>query len=128
MSRDLTMLTATAVLTFFLVLPDGMAMWTLWRVSDVLGNRERPPPLPRWAERAQRARRNMYENFPHFAALILVAHAAGRADAYTALGATMFFWARLSHAVLYIVGVWQLRAVAYFAGVAGELVILSRLL
>ena len=99
MTTDLTMLTATAVLTAALVMPYGLAMWTLWPVAEVLGNRDDPPALPPWAERARRAQRNMLENFPHFAALVLVAHVAGVANATTALGVTIFFWARLAHAI-----------------------------
>ena len=127
MTTDLTMLTATAVLAGLLVNPYGLAMWTLWPVREVLGNRDAPPPLPPWAERARRAQRNMLENFPHFAALVLVANAAGLANHQTGLGATMFFWARLVHAVVYITGIWWLRAPAYFAGVTGECLILLRL-
>src|SRR2546422_5109793 len=127
MTTDLVMLTASAVLTGALVLPYGLAMWTLWPVREVLGNRDAPPPLPPWAERARRAQRNMLENFPHFAALVLVANAAGLANYQTGLGATMFFWARLVHAVVYITGIWWLRAPAFFAGVAGGCLILLRL-
>src|SRR5216117_2510334 len=76
MTTDLIMLTASAVLTGALVLPYGLAMWALWPVREVLGNRETPPPLPPWAERARRAQHNMLENFPHFAALVLVVNAA----------------------------------------------------
>src|SRR3989440_11320231 len=128
MTTDLVMLTASAVLTGALVLRYGPAMWTLWPVREVLGNRETPPPLPPWAERARRAQRNMLENFPHFAALVLVVNAAGLANHQTGLGATMFFWARLVHAVVYITGIWWLRAPAYFAGVAGAGVVFLSLL
>jgi len=128
MTTDLAMLTASAVLTAFLVLPDGLAMWANWRVTEVLGNRETPPPLPPWAERAKRARANMLENFPHFATFVLTAHLAGASNQYTALGATIFFWARLAHALLYITGIWQPRAIAYFAGIAGEILIVAQLI
>src|SRR3989454_12437897 len=124
MTTDLIMLTASAVLTGALVLPYGLAMWALWPVREVLGNRETPPPLPPWAERARRAQHNMLENFPHFAALVLVVNAAGLANDQTGLGATMFFWARLVHAVVYITGIWWLRAPAYFVGVAGGALLL----
>ena len=127
MTTDLAMLAATAVLAAALVLPYGLAMWTLWPVAEVLGNRDDPPPLPAWAERARRAQRNMLENFPHFAALVLVAHVAGIANGTTALGATIFFWARLAHAIIYITGVWRLRAIAFFAGLGGEGLIVWRL-
>jgi len=128
MTTDLTMLTASALLTGILVMPDGLAKMTLWPTREVLGNRESPPRLPPWAERAERARRNMLENFPHFAVFVLVAHAAGLSNEQTALGAGMFFWARLVHGVVYITGTWRLRAPAYFTGVAGEWLIISRLL
>jgi len=128
MTTDLTMLTASAVLTAVLIMPYGLAMWALWPLKEVLGNRDAPPSLPAWAERARRAQRNMLENFPHFAALVLTASVAGVTNAQTALGATIFFWARLAHAVIYITGVWRLRAFAFFAGLAGEALILLRLL
>jgi uncharacterized MAPEG superfamily protein len=129
MTTDLTMLTATGVLAALLILPYGLAMWTLWPIGEILGNRAGPSPaLPAWAERAQRAQRNMLENLPHFAVFVLVAHAAGLSNTQTAVGATIFFWARLVHAVAYIAGLWQLRAPAFFAGLGGECLIITRLL
>ena len=128
MTTDLAMLTASALLTWLLVNGKGAAMWLYWPVREVLGNRDDPPPLPAWAWRADRAHHNMLENFPHFAALVLVAHVAGLANWQTALGATIFFWSRLAHAVIYVTGAWRLRAVAFFAGVGGESLILLRLL
>src|SRR5215510_15958073 len=129
MTTDLVMLTATGILAALLILPYGLAMWTLWPIGEILGNRAGPPPaLPPWAERAQRAQRNMLENLPHFAVFVLVAHVAGLADAQTAIGATIFFWARLAHAVAYVTGLWQLRAPAFFAGLTGECLIIARLL
>ena len=128
MSTDLKMLFASAVLTAVLTLGKGSAMWLYWPAKEVLGNRDDPPPLPPWAWRADRAHRNMLENFPHFAALLLLAHVAGLADAQTTFGAVVFFWARVAHALLYIGGIWHLRALAFFAGVGGEVLIAVRLL
>ena len=128
MTTDLAMLAATAILTALLVMPYGLAMWTLWPVQEIVGNRDAaPPPLPAWAERAQRAQRNMLENFPHFAVLVLIAHLAGVADRYTAIGASVFFCARVVHAIVYIAGVWRLRAPAFFAAWFGECLIIFRL-
>ena len=127
MNTDLTMLAASAILTGLLVAGKGLAMWMYWPVAQVLGNRDDPPALPAWAWRADRAHRNMLENFPHFAAFVLVASLAGLTNGLTALGATIFFVARVAHAVLYLTGLWRFRWIAFFAGVAGELVILSQL-
>jgi uncharacterized MAPEG superfamily protein len=128
MTTDLAMLAASAMLTGALTAGKGIAMWMYWPVSEVLGNRDAPPPLPDWAWRADRAHRNMLENFPHFAAFVVVATLAGLTNGLTALGATIFFVARVAHAMLYLTGLWRLRWIAFFAGVAGELVILSQLL
>jgi len=128
MNTDLTMLTASAILTGLLVNGKGIAMWLHWPVATVLGNRDAPPPLPAWAWRADRAHHNMLENFSHFAVFVLVANYAGLADAQTALGATIFFWARAAHAITYLSGLWRVRWLAFFAGVGGELLIVARLL
>src|SRR5207248_11419733 len=102
MTTDLSMLTASAVLTGALVLPYGLAMWTLWPVREVLGNRETPPPLPPWAERARRAQRNLLENLPHFVALVLVVKAAALAQHQSGPGAIPVSYAGLVSAPLYI--------------------------
>ena len=61
-------------------------------------------------------------------ALVLVAHLTGRADGTTALGATIFFWARAAHALIYVAGVAYLRTAAFAVSLVGEGMILSRLL
>jgi uncharacterized MAPEG superfamily protein len=76
---------------------------------SLVGNRENIPPLTGWAGRAQRAYRNMLEALAFFAALILVAQLAGKTNAATALGAQLFFWARLVYVPVYIIGIPWLR-------------------
>lgn len=122
------MLTASAVLCALLFVPYGIAQTLAWRIPLAVGNREVTPPLPRWAERGIRAHRNMLENFPHFAALVIVAHLTGATNSQTALGATIFFWARMLHAALYIAGVPWLRTAAFFAALGGEAVILAQVI
>jgi uncharacterized MAPEG superfamily protein len=70
-----------------------------------LGNRDQPfGELPAWAGRARRAHANLVENLIVFAALVLVAVAAGKTNAWTALGAQLFFWGRIAHLATYIAG------------------------
>lgn len=83
------------------------------------GNRDQPEPLAPWAERAQRAHRNMIENLAPFAALVLVAQSAGISNEATVLGAWLFFWARVAHAVIYIAGIPYLRTVAFAVSLMG---------
>jgi uncharacterized MAPEG superfamily protein len=92
-----------------------------------LGNRDTPNELPVWGQRAQRAHANMVENLAPFAALVLVAHVTGNANYTTAVGATLFFWARVAHAVVYTAGIPYVRTLAYGVGLVGEIMILGQL-
>ncbi|WP_455206473.1 MAPEG family protein [Kaarinaea lacus] len=96
-------------------------------MGGIAGNREKLPELPQWAQRAQAAHVNLTENLVHFSALVIVAHLATASNDVTAMGATLFFWARVAYLVIYTVGIPWLRTVAFMAGFAGEIMILSQL-
>ena len=80
-------------------------------------------PLPAWADRAKRAHYNAIENLAPFAALVLVAHIAGEANATTATAAIVFFWARVVHYVGHISGAPYIRTLAFAVGWAAMMVI-----
>ena len=63
-----------------------------------------------------------------FAALVLVAQISGRANEMTALGAQLFFWARLAYAVVYLVGIPWLRTGVWFVSMIGLVLIFLQLL
>ena len=83
------------------------------------GNRENLPPITGWAGRAARAHRNMLESLVLFAALVLVAQVAGRANATTALGAEVFFWARVVYVPVYVIGIPWARTGVWGVSVVG---------
>jgi uncharacterized MAPEG superfamily protein len=129
MTTDLQMLVWTALLSVSMPVvylvgrasaPGGLA-WAF-------GNRDQPLEAAPWAGRAVRAHQNLVENLAPFAILVLVAHVTGLANATTALGATIFFWGRVLHAVVYAAGILYLRTAVFFVGVLGELLILIQLL
>ena len=91
------------------------------------GNRENMPELIGWAGRAKRAHENLLQSLVLFACLVLVAQAAGVHNAMTLLGAQLFFWGRVAHAVLYIAGLPWLRTAAWAVSVAGLLLLLLQL-
>ena len=91
------------------------------------GNRENMPALTGWADRAGRAHRNMLESLVLFAALVLIAHVTGKANAMTALGAQLFFWGRLIYAGVYIAGVPWLRTGIWVVALAGLILIFLQL-
>jgi len=128
MTTDLSMLVWSAVLCIVLFVPYILARFMYWGIPDTVGYPEKPPVLPRWAERAKRAHINMAENLAPFAALVLVAHVTQSANATTALGAAIFFWARLVHAIVFIAGVPWVRTLAFTVSIIGEFLILSQFL
>ena len=71
------------------------------------------------AGRAKRAHLNMIENMVLFTALVLIAAVANKANATTAMGAMIFFWARLAYAIIYVAGIPWARTVAWFVSVIG---------
>ena len=92
------------------------------------GNREGLPPIEGWAGRAARAHRNMLENLVLFGILVLTAQVAGKTNAMTALGAQLFFWARLAYAPIYIVGIPWVRTAVFTVSAAGLVLIFAQLL
>jgi uncharacterized MAPEG superfamily protein len=116
-----------AVLTVVLVVIADLGATQQVGLVTLAGNREGMPDLTGWAGRAQRAHRNMLESLVLFAILVFAAQVAGSANSITALGAAIFFWARLAHAVLYIAGIPWLRTVSWLASVIGLFLIFWQL-
>ena len=119
MSPDLTYLLYSTILCFVQVLIAASGANTQVGLPTLAGNRESLPDIVGWAGRARRAHLNMLENLLLFSALVLIAAVAGKANATTAMGATIFFWARLAYAVIYLIGIPWLRTLAWFVGVIG---------
>ncbi|WP_341908867.1 MAPEG family protein [Ferrovibrio terrae] len=124
MTTDLMMLIASAVLTVLLALPYSTGFMLTRGLYVMAGNREDFPPGSGWIGRAHRAHLNMVENIVPFAVLVLAAAVAGKADAWTALGAQVFFYSRVAHAVVYIAGVPWVRTFAWIGGVVGMAMVL----
>jgi uncharacterized MAPEG superfamily protein len=117
MSPDLKYLALTAMLT--------AALWIPYVVCQVKTNGglkpanyvdPAPRPVPLWGTRAHRAYLNAVETFAPFAALVIVAHLAGKANAMTAFWAMSFFWVRLAHAVVFWFAVPYIRTVLFTLG------------
>src|SRR5260221_14265729 len=117
MTTDLKYLAFTALLT--------AALWIPYVIAQVRTNGPLAPPnyvdptprpVPLWGKRADRTYLNAVETFAPFAALVIVAHLAGKANAMTAFWATCFFWLRVTHAVVYLLGVPLVRTVLFTLG------------
>ena len=127
MSPDLKYLLFSVVLAFVQVLIAAMTAQGQVGLPVLAGNRDELPAMTGLAGRAKRAHFNMIENLVLFTALVLIAAVAGKANATTAMGAAIFFWGRLAHAIIYLIGVPWLRTVAWFVSVIGMIMIAVQL-
>jgi uncharacterized MAPEG superfamily protein len=127
MPLELKLLAWSVALAFVQMLVAASAATLQVGLPMLAGNRDNLPKFVGWAGRAQRAHFNMLESLVLFAALVLVAQVTGRLNAMTALGAQLFFWARLVYAAVYIVGVPWLRTAVWAVSIVGLLMIFFQL-
>lgn len=127
MSIDLKMLVWSVLLTLVQAVVAVLGAQLQVGLPRLAGNRENMPEIDGWGGRATRAHLNMIENLVLFAALVLVAQVAGRANATTALGAQLFFWARVFHFGVYLAGIPWARTAIWGVSVVGLLMIASQL-
>ena len=123
MKPELTYLLFSVVLTFVQMLIAASAANQVVGLSTLAGNREGMKEMPGFAGRARRAHLNMLENMVLFSALVLIAVVANKTNATTAMGALIFFWARLVYAVIYLLGVPWLRTLAWTVSVIGMVMV-----
>ncbi len=128
MTIELTMLAWSVVLGLAYVLL-AAALATLQRgLKWNAGNRDgEVKPLTGVAARAERASRNFLETFVFFAAAVLAVVLAHRNNAHTALGAQVYFWARVAYWPVYAAGIPYLRTLIWIAAFWGFLQVLEAL-
>src|SRR5579863_9127147 len=127
MTPELNLLVWSVALTFVLVVIAAIGANAQIGSATLAGNREGVPPLTGWAGRAQRAHRNMLESLPLFIALVLVAQITNHTNAMTVLGAQLFFWGRVAHAIIYLAGIGWVRTAAWAVSVIGLALIFLQL-
>lgn len=76
------------------------------------------------AGRLERARANFMETFALFAATVLVGYLLQRHTATTALGAQLYFWARLVYVPVYALGIPYLRTLIWTVSMVGIVMLL----
>ena len=125
MTTELTLLAWTLVLALVQIFATAGVRTKQYGSKWNAGARdeELPPPKP-IVGRLQRAQANLYETLPVFAAAVLIAHAAGRENSLTALGAQVYFWGRVVYVPLYAAGVPYIRSLVWVASLVGLVMII----
>lgn len=127
MDVELKFLLFSVALTFVQVLIAAAAANHVVGLATLAGNRDKLAEYSGFAGRAKRAHLNMIENMVLFSALVLIAVVAHKTSPTTALGAAIFFWARLVYAAVYLIGIPWLRTLVWFVSVIGMAMIAVQL-
>jgi len=121
MPGELQWLTWTVILTGILWVP-----YILDRilVRGLMGAMANPSPGDEpqspWAQRLQKAHYNAVENLVIFATLVLTLQALHHSTESTVLACAVYFWARLAHAVVFMLGIPVLRTLSFAVGFVAQ--------
>ena len=113
MTTDLEMLAWVTGLTGLMWMPYILARIGAIGLMQTLSYKSDDAPLPDWANRARRAHGNAVENLVLFAALVLVAHLSGAASEATAAAAVWYFWSRVAHYIVFVMGIPYARTLTF---------------
>ena len=129
MTHEVTMLGWTVVLGLVYIMTAAALSSSQRGLMWNAGNRDGlVPPLTGAAARAGRALANFMETFPLFAGALLGVVAVQKASHQSAIGADLYFWARLVYLPTYIVGIPYLRTAVWLVSLVGLILELSTLL
>jgi len=128
MTTELTMLAWSTGLLLLLVLIQATAGVLAQGPTVMAGSRDNVPAPKVFQARALRTVDNHREGLTLFAPLILIAALAHISNSWTVLGAQLFFWSRVAHAALYLVGVPIVRPLVWTVGLVGTFMVLLAVL
>src|SRR6185295_20279996 len=124
MTTELTMLAYAMALLIALVFFQALIGVRAKGAIPLANNRDDVGPATGFHARMLRVVDNHREGITMFAPLVLIAAAANIHNGMTVLGAELFFWSRLVHAILYIAGAPMIRPLAWAVGMAGIVIVL----
>ena len=128
MTVELSMLAYSAGLLLLLILIQAAVGIAQYGAVPLAGPRDNlAPPNPLTA-RAKRLVDNHREGLTVFAPLVLIAAIAGIHTGKTVLGAELFFYSRVAHAIIYLIGVPLIRPLVFAIGLVGTLLMLASIL
>lgn len=123
MTVELLMLVYSGALFLAIILAQAGLAIAQNGLMNQAGSRDSLPEPTVLRQRMQRLTANMQENLIMFAIAVLAANAAGVSNETTVMGASLFFYARVAHAIVYAFGWPMIRPLFYFVGLAGIIII-----
>ena len=124
MTRELTWLTLTIILTGVLWIPYVVDRIMIKGVMGAMANPSRnDPPQTPWAQRLYFAHTNAVDNLAVFAPLVLILNSIDYSSRATVLACAVYFWARLAHAVVYAFGIPVFRTLVWTIGFLCQVVL-----
>ncbi len=123
MSIELTMLALSVALLFVLVIIQAAAGTQAQGAMTMANNRDNLGPPSVWQARTKRCVDNHREGLIMFAPLVLIAAHQGISTSLTVLGAQLFFYSRVAHAVVYLAGLPYIRPIFWAIGIVGTIMI-----
>jgi|ERR1051325_8000852 uncharacterized MAPEG superfamily protein len=127
MMTTVSALVWSGILTFLMLVLGLLFRTRAWAPEGMMiafGNREGVVAPLGVGGRADRAAQNQIEAMAMFLALVLAASIAGKAP-QAAMGATVFFWARLVYWPVYLAGIPVLRTLIWLVSIVGLILILK---
>ena|SRR6187455_1942565 len=124
MTKELLWLTLTIILTGVLWVPyiiDRIQVRGLMAAMDNPSRRDKAQSP--WAQRLYFAHTNAVDNLVIFAPLVLMLDALGHSSTATVWACAVYFFARLTHAIVYALGIPVVRTLAFAVGFACQAVL-----
>lgn len=124
MNTELFWLVLTIILTG--------SLWVPYIVNRIIENglmtalrnpKPDEPPKADWANRLMHAHSNAVENLVIFAPLVCLLLIMDVSTPETILATTVYFGARLAHAVIYTLGIPYFRTIAFFTGFLAQMML-----
>ncbi len=128
MTSELTSLTWVVALSAVMWMPYIINAVMVRGLIDAVGYPDEPKPLSAWATRMKAAHYNAVENLVVFAALVLIANAAGVSNDITVMACQVYFWARVVHLLSYTMAIPWVRTLAFALGWVCQVAIILQLL